>query len=93
MGGGYLRFRTSFLNKLPIKIIDFSNKTEKAGHDKIIQLVDQIIETKKKLDTATSDRDKNYYERRTKSIEREINKEVYKLYGLSKDEIEIINSE
>lgn len=63
---------------------------ETATHDKIVQLVDQIIEAKKKLGTASSDRDKDYYARRTKSIDIEINREVYKLYGLSKDEIDII---
>ena len=77
--------------KFPIPKIDFSNKTEKAAHDKIVQLVDQIIETKKKLATAKIDRDINYYERKCNNIDREINKEVNKLYGLSKDEIEIIN--
>lgn len=79
-----------YLKKFPIPKINFSNKTEKATHDKIVQLVNQIIEAKKKLATATSDRDKDYYTRRTKSIDIEINREVYKLYGLSKDEIDII---
>jgi len=40
--------------------VDFSNKSEKATHDKIVSLVDQITAAKKKLTTATSDRDKNY---------------------------------
>ena len=82
---------TNELEALPFRILNFSNKTETALHDKIVQLVNQIIEAKKKLTTATSDRDKDYYARRTTSIDREINSEVYKLYGLSKDEIEIID--
>ena len=93
MGGGYLRFRTSFLNKLPIKTIDFTNKTEKTAHNKITHLVEQMLEAKKKLATAKIDSDINYYERKCNNIDREINNEVYKLYGLSKDEIEIINSD
>ena len=50
------------------------------------------MEATKKLAAATSDRDKNYLERRTTSINREINREVYKLYGLTEKEIQIIKN-
>jgi hypothetical protein len=92
MGGGYLRFRTSFLNRLPIKEINFQNKSEKEKHDKIVSLVEQMLESKKRLAEAKTDKDKNYYERKCSSLDIAIDAEVYKLYNLSEEEIAIIEN-
>ena len=85
-----MRFRTSFLNKLPIKSIDFQNPSEKQTHDRIVSLVEQMLEAKKQLSTAKTDKDKTYFERKCESLDRQIDAEVYKLYGLSEEEIKIV---
>jgi hypothetical protein len=90
MGGGYLRFGTSFLNKLPLKEINFQNETEKQSHDTIVQHVEQMLEAKKQLHSAKTDKDKTYYERKCESLDHQIDSEVYKLYGLTEDEIKIV---
>ncbi len=77
----------TFLEMIPLP------QENKEIFNKIGLLVKQIMQTKKKLATVKMDRDINYYERKCNNIDREINNAVYKLYGLSKDEIEIINSE
>ena len=76
--------------KFPTPKINFANKPDKSSHDKIVRLVNQMLEAKKKLATAKTDRDKNYYERKCNNIDRGINNEVYKLYDLSQLEINII---
>ena len=78
------------VKQIPIPLIDINNNQDSKVHDKIVHLVNQILEAKKKLATAKMDRDINYYERRCTSIDREINIEVYNLYGLSQPEINII---
>ncbi len=90
MGGGYLRFRTSFLNKLPIKKINSQNPSEKQSHDLIVTLVDQMLDAKKKLHEFKTEKDKTYYERKCESLDRQIDSEVYKLYGLTDEEIKIV---
>ncbi|HEY5122406.1 MAG TPA: N-6 DNA methylase, partial [Ignavibacteria bacterium] len=75
---------------LPIKQIDFQNKTEKQSHDKIISLVEQMLESKKQLQLTKTDKDKTYYERKCETLDKQIDSEVYKLYGLTEEEIKIV---
>lgn len=42
--------------------IDFSNPTEKAQHDKLIVLVDDMLEFRKRNHEARMERDKELYE-------------------------------
>ncbi|MBI5403494.1 MAG: hypothetical protein HY959_08835 [Ignavibacteriae bacterium] len=37
-----------------------------------------------------TDKDKTYYERKCESLDRQIDSEVYKLYGLTDEEIQIV---
>jgi adenine-specific DNA-methyltransferase len=45
---------------------------------------------KKQLHTAKTDKDKTYYERKCDSLDKQIDAEVYKLYGLTDEEIKIV---
>ena len=70
--------------------IDFSNKTETVFHDNFVRLVEQILEAKKQLQQAKTEGDKNYLVRKCERIDKEIDELVYKLYGLTEDEIKIV---
>jgi|WetSurMetagenome_2_1015567.scaffolds.fasta_scaffold271195_1 hypothetical protein len=76
--------------KLPIVL--FNDKNYKARENLII-FVDQMLEAKKQLQIAKTDRDKTYYERKCDSLDKQINSEVYKLYELTDEEIKIVESE
>ncbi|MEO8210187.1 MAG: Eco57I restriction-modification methylase domain-containing protein [bacterium] len=69
MGGGYLRYRSSFLNELPFRIA--------VDQKPFINLVDKILESKKQGKDTTN-------------IEEEIDRMVYELYGLTEEEIKIV---
>jgi adenine-specific DNA-methyltransferase len=71
------------LDQLPIKLLDSSN-------EKIIGLVDQMLEAKKQLQQAKTEGDKNYFNRKCERLDKEIDQLVYKLYGLTEDEIKIV---
>ncbi|MCX6163882.1 MAG: hypothetical protein NTU73_03305, partial [Ignavibacteriae bacterium] len=78
------------LGKIPIKTINFQIQSEKHSHDLIVSLVDQMLESKKQLHTAKTDKDKTYYERKCENLDKQIDAEVYKLYGLTEEEIKIV---
>lgn len=48
--GGYIARGTKVLKKLPIRIIDFDNKKEKAIHDKIASIQKELINIQGKID-------------------------------------------
>ena len=78
------------LKKLPIRTIDFSNPAEKVQHDKLVAQVDSMLELQKKYHEARTERDKELYERQIKIVDAQIDRLVYDLYGLTEEEIRII---
>ena len=93
---------TSYLNKLkkegknlvPKAIVrqplDFTNPPEKARHDKLVALVDNMLELRKKYHEVRMEQDKELYERQIKLVDTQIDRLVYDLYGLTDEEIEIV---
>jgi len=88
--GGYFEYKTQFLSLYPIRTIDFSNPAEKAQHDKLVALVDNMLELQKKHHETRMERDKELYERQIKIVDRQIDRLVYDLYGLAEEEIKVV---
>ncbi len=88
--GGWITCTKQYFGELPIRTVDFSNSAEKARHDLIVALVEQILAAKSQLAAAQSDKDKDFYTNRCDGLERQIDTVVYELYGLSADEISIV---
>ncbi|MCK4398635.1 MAG: N-6 DNA methylase, partial [Methanophagales archaeon] len=76
--------------KFPISTIDFSNPTEKARHDKLVALVDNMLELQKKYREARMEIDKGLYERQIKIVDAQVDMLVYDLYGLTEEEIKVV---
>ena len=68
-------------------------KSEKAAHDKIVKLVDEVLVLKQKQAKATKHTDKEDFAQEIAYTERKINEQVYALYDLSEAEIEIIEKQ
>jgi hypothetical protein len=81
------------VRNLPIKTINFSNPTEKAQHDKLVALVDNMLELQNKYREARMERDKELYERQIRIVDKQIDGLVYELYGLTDDEVKVVESE
>jgi hypothetical protein len=77
--GAFTKIRTNQFGRLPIRIIDFSRQAQKRQHDEIVRLVDRIL--------AAKDRDARAD---VSALEREIDQLVYALYGLTPEEIYIV---
>jgi hypothetical protein len=89
-GDTYLRFFGQYLEGFPVRIINFSDLEDKARHDRMVSLVEGMLELHKKLAQAKSPRDKEFLEREIRSRDGEIDRLVYELYGLSPEEIAIV---
>ena len=75
------------LKKISTAIINFKNPSEKARHDKLVALVDNMLEPQKKYHDAKMDHDKKLYERQIKMVDAQIDRLVYGLYGLTEEEV------
>ncbi|MBU2444623.1 MAG: N-6 DNA methylase [Bacteroidetes bacterium] len=75
------------LRKLPIRKI---SEKQKNIHDKLVHLVNQVLESKKQLAAAKTESEKEYLEKKCNSIDRQIDQLVYELYGLTEEEIKIV---
>ncbi|MCW3141756.1 MAG: N-6 DNA methylase [Methanophagales archaeon] len=90
VGRTFAQVKTVNLKQLPIRTIDFSNPEEAAKHDKLVSLVDNMLELQKKYHDARMDRDKELYERQIKIVDAQIDKRVYDLYGLTEEEVRVV---
>jgi hypothetical protein len=88
--GGFHRWKRQYMSPLPIRVIDFDNPTDKANHDKMTQFVEQMLALNKQLAAATEPQIRNILKRRIDAVEGEIDQLVYGLYGLTGEEIGIV---
>jgi Cys-tRNA synthase (O-phospho-L-seryl-tRNA:Cys-tRNA synthase) len=68
----------------------FTNPTEKVQHDKLVALVESMLELQKKHHETRMDRDKELYERQIKIVDAQIDRLVYDLYGLTEGEVKVV---
>ncbi|NOR77289.1 MAG: hypothetical protein GQ523_02400 [Methanophagales archaeon] len=71
----------------------FTNLSEKAQHDKLVALVDNLLGLQKKNHETGMERDKELYERQIKIVDVQIDKLVYDLYGLTEEEVKVVEGE
>jgi hypothetical protein len=88
--GGYFAVNKQGLERLPIRLIDFSNSSDESQHGKIIELVNSMFKMQTLLASPKSQSQKEIIERQIDSTDREIDRLVYNLYGLTEKEIEIV---
>ena len=80
------------LASIPIPKLDLSKKSDKEIHDKLVNLVDNIMTINKKLNNEINLDTINILKRQVLAIDEEIDRAVYSLYGLSEDEISIVEN-
>jgi hypothetical protein len=78
------------LDALPIRFIRFDDPEDVGRHDTMIALVERMLDLRKKLAAATIPGDKKLYQRQIEAADAEIDALVYELYGLTEEEIAIV---
>lgn len=79
-----------FLSQLPIRPIDFSDPADVARHDRMVSLVDRMLSLHKQLPEARTPHEKTALRRQIEATDRQIDALVYELYGLTEEEIRIV---
>jgi type I restriction-modification system DNA methylase subunit len=90
-GETYLRFFGQYLEGFPLRTPDLSHPAEKAMHDRMVALVDRMLELNKKKHSgklAPSELDR--LEREISSTDQEIDELVYELYAVTDEEREVV---
>ena len=89
-GEALAQVKAAHLRKLPIRAIDFDNPDDVAKHDKMVKLVDRMLDLHKQLAAAKVPDEKTKIQRQIDATDKQIDKLVYDLYGLNDDEIKIV---
>ena len=88
--GGYYRFIYQYLIQIPVPLIDQSDASQLKTKETIVSLVDQMLDTKKRIATAQRDSDRERLQLKCDYLDGEIDRLVYGLYGLTEEEIRIV---
>ena len=78
------------VEQLPIRTIDFTDAKDKARHDTMVELVEAMLSLNKQLVAAKTAHEKTALQRQIDATNRQIDNLVYELYGLTDDEIKIV---
>jgi hypothetical protein len=92
---GYYAYNKQYIERLPIRRINFDDPAEKRQHDEIVQLVTEMLELQKEraeAERGLDDDRQRRLARRIEELDRAIDAEVYKLYGLKEEEIRIVEA-
>jgi len=79
--------------QLPFPRLNLSNQSDKKKHDEVVQLVDRMLKLKKKEQANLAIVSRTVYHRQIVAIDAEIDRLIYELYGLTAEEIAIIEGE
>jgi hypothetical protein len=87
---GYVKFTANGLSAAPMRVIDFSSSADRAHHNKMVALVNKMLALTPKLRAAKAEAERKTLQNAVTATDRQIDALVYELYGLTKDEIELV---
>jgi hypothetical protein len=89
---GEYRYRLiyQYMEKVPVRVINFSDKADKTAHDRMVKLVEQMLDLHKKPAGTRTPQEKTALERQITATDTQIDRLVYKLYGLTGAEIKLV---
>ncbi|MFZ1126689.1 hypothetical protein [Methanoregula sp.] len=74
----------------PCPIINFADPADKTRHDRMVTLVTRMLDLNKRLQDARLEQEKTQLSRQIEATDAAIDKLVYELYGLTEEEIAIV---
>ena len=88
--GGFYTLGRIYLETFPIRTIENSNSYDVARHDRMVSLVDSMLSLNKQLAEAKASHEQTLLQRQIEATDEQIDALVYELYGLTEDEIKIV---
>ena len=86
----YLRFFGQYLEAFPVRPIDPRDHQDVMYSDRMVALVDQMLSLHKQLPEARTPHEQTALQRQIEATDRQIDALVYELYGLTEEEIGIV---
>jgi len=84
--------KPAVLANLPIRTLDHGDPAQKYEHDQLVALVDKMLALMPRLRAARADSERYALKNAAAATNLQIDQLVYKLYGLSENEINIVDS-
>ncbi len=91
--GGWTTCTKQYFGELPIRPINFGDTADKFRHDRMVDLVNSMLDLHKQLPTAKTEHEKTLLQRQIDATDKQIDELVYELYGLTEEEIKIVEGE
>jgi hypothetical protein len=91
--GGWITCTKQYVETLPIRRINFANDADKAQHEKIVLIVEQMLDLHKRKAIAKDAVEQERLQRVIESMDQQSNTLVYKLYELTPEEIAVVEEE
>lgn len=88
--GGWLSANRQFLSQLPIRTIDFNDPADVKRHERMVALVESMLALHRQLAAAHTPQETELLQRQIASTDRQIDALVYELYGLTAEEVRIV---
>ena len=88
--GGFYTLGRIYIETFPVRTIDNTDPADVARHDHMVSLVDQMLSLHKQLQEARTPHEQTSLQRQIEATDRQIDTQVYELYGLTEEEIEIV---
>ncbi len=88
--GGYYAYSRQYIEQLPIRTIDFGDPADVERHERMVALVERMLELHKRLAAAQTPHERTVLQRQMEGTDAEIDGLVYELYGLTAEEIAVV---
>jgi hypothetical protein len=90
--GGWITCTKQYFGEIPIARIDMKKPADKSRHDKLVGLVEKMLVLTPKLRAAKTDKERSTLQNAVTATDRQIDQLVYELYGLTPEEIALVES-
>ncbi len=90
LAGGYLRVGVPQISELRFRPIDFGNRLDRDSHDRLTGLVETMNRLQIELAAEKLPQHRNQTQREVDAVDRQIDQVVYKLFGLTDEEIRTV---
>lgn len=86
------QFKVKELAAFPIRKFDLSKSADHSSHDKIVTLVEKMLVLHQQLAAAKTPQDTTLLQRQIDATDKQIDQLVYQLYGLTDEEIALVEN-
>jgi hypothetical protein len=91
--GNSFNFSEVFVERTPVRPTDFSDPADVARHDRLVELVQSMLDLHRHLSIPGPEHERTLLARRIEATDRQIDRLVYELYGLTEEEIGMVEAD